>query len=185
MSMCETIFDIKNIEGSFYNVASPESNVDSIINVIIADISSVKVRIDRGDRSFPASVATKIDHNMLKTKRRIVLQYKFYSSHIERAYTLAEQNIINGKQTAMELLSDMYCKSLEKYEIDSFEPDIVQVRQHADDIISDIIKQLRSFVYNSANATKYKEQVEIGLNVVVAHAFVECCVLENPNNATN
>ncbi|MCH4996025.1 hypothetical protein I1A41_07360 [Pectobacterium carotovorum] len=183
--MCETRFDIQKIEGDFYNVGAPENNVDSIINVIIGDIASAKVKIDRSDRSFPASVAIKIEHNMLNTKRRIVLRYKSYSSHIERAYFLAEQNIINGKQSAMELLNEMYCNSLEKYEIDSFEPDIAQVRQHADEIISDVIKQLRKFVYNSANVTQYKEQVEIGLSVVVAHAFVECCVLENPNNATN
>ncbi|HDT5495274.1 MULTISPECIES: ABC-three component system protein [Enterobacteriaceae] len=183
--MYETRFDIHNIEGDFYNVEAPENNVDSIINVIIGDIVSAKVNIDRSDRSFPANVAKKIEHNMLNSKRRIVLQYKSYSSHIERAYTLAEKNIINGKQSAMELLNGMYCNSLDKYEIDSFEPDIKKVRQHADDIISDVIKQLRKFVYSSANVTQYKEQVEIGLNVVVAHAFVECCVLENPNNATN
>ncbi|OHT22336.1 hypothetical protein A3Q29_10980 [Providencia stuartii] len=183
--MCETKIDIQKIEGDFYNMAAPENNVDSIINIIISDIASAKVKIDRSDRSFPSNVTTKINHNMLSSRRRIILQYKSYSSHIERAYTLAEQNIINGKQSAMELLNEMYCNSLEKYEIDSFEPDITKVRQHADEIISDVIKQLRKFVYNSANVTQYKEQVEIGINVVVAHAFVECCVLENPNNATN
>ncbi|WP_208623373.1 ABC-three component system protein [Proteus terrae] len=166
-------------------MAAPENNVDSIINIIIGDIASAKVKIDRSDRSFPANVTTKINHNMLNSRRRIILQYKSYSSHIERAYTLAEQNIINGKQSAMELLNEMYCNSLEKYGIDSFEPDITKVRQHADEIISDVIKQLKKFVYNSANVIQYKEQVEIGINVVVAHAFVECCVLENPNNATN
>lgn len=183
--MCETRFDIHNIGGDFYNVDSPENNVYSIINIIICDITSAKVKIDHSDRSFPANVTIKINHNMLKTKRRIILQYKSYSSHIERAYTLAEQNIINGKQTAMELLNEMYCNSLEKYNIDSFEPNIEQIRLHADDIIDNVIKQLRKFVYNSANVNKYKEQIEIGLNIVVAHAFVECCVLENPNNATN
>lgn len=183
--MCETIFDIQNIEGDFYNIEPPENNVDSIINVIIGDIASAKVKIDPSDRSFSANVTKKIEHNMLRSKRRIVLQYKSYSSHIESAYTLAEQNIINGKQTAMELLNGMYCNSLEKYEIDSFDPDIVKVQKHADEIISDVIKQLRKFVYSSANVTQYKEQVEIGLNVVVAHGFVECRVLENPNNATN
>ncbi len=183
--MCETRIDIQKVEGDFYNMAAPENNVDSIINIIIGDIASAKVKIDRSDRSFPANVTTKINHNMLNSRRRIILQYKSYSSHIERAYTLAEQNIINGKQSAMELLNEMYCNSLEKYGIDSFEPDITKVRQHADEIISDVIKQLKKFVYNSANVIQYKEQVEIGINVVVAHAFVECCVLENPNNATN
>ncbi len=183
--MCETRFDIQNIEGDFYNVESPEKNVNSIINVIIGDISSAKVNIDRSDRSFPANVSTKIEHNMLNSNRRIVLQYKSYSAHIEKAYNLAEQNIINGKQSAMELLNQMYCNSLEKFEIDYFNADIAKVRKHADEIINDVIKQLRKFVYSSANVINYKEQVEIGLNVVVAHAFVECCVLENPNNATH
>lgn len=182
--MSETKIDIKKIEGDFYNIESPEINVDSIINVIISDIALADVKIDLTDRFFPAGVAKKINHNLLKSKRRIVLQYKSYSSHIEKAYSLAEQNILNGKQTAMCLLNGMYCNSLEKYDIDSFEPDIIQVRQHADDIINDVIKQLRTFVYKSANVTQFKEQVEIGINVVVAHAFVECFILENPN-ATN
>jgi hypothetical protein len=184
LSMCETQFNIKKIEGDFINVESPEINVDSIINVIIGDIALAGVKIDRNDRSFPSGVAKKIAHNLLKSNRRIVLQYKSYSSHIEKAYVLAEQNIINGKQTAMYLLNGMYCNSLDKYGIDSFEPDICQVRKHADDIMSDVIKQLRKFVYNSANVTRFKEQIEVGINVVVAHAFVECFVLENPN-ATN
>ncbi|RYH32938.1 hypothetical protein EV018_19110, partial [Citrobacter freundii] len=72
--MYETRFDIHNIEGDFYNVEAPENNVDSIINVIIGDIASAKVNIDRSDRSFPANVAKKIEHNMLNSKRRIVLQ---------------------------------------------------------------------------------------------------------------
>lgn len=183
--MNETQFNIKNIEGDFNSIESPEINVDSIINIIIRNIVLADVKIDRTDRSFPAIVATKIDHNMLKNKRRIILQYKSYSSHIEKAYDLVEKNTINGKQTAMSILNDMYCKSLEKYNIDSFEPDITQVRDHADDIIEEVIKQLKKFVYNSANVTQFKEQVEVGINVVVAHAFVECCVLENPLNVTN
>lgn len=182
--MCENKFEIGNIEGDFNNVISPEINVDSIINVIIGDIAQADVKIDLTDRQFPAAVAMKIDHNLLKNKRRIVLQYKSYSSHIERAYVLAEQNIINGKQTAMCFLNNMYCNSLEKYDIDSFEPDIHKIRLHADDIIDDVIKQLRKFTYNSANVIPFKEQIEIGINVVVAHAFVECFILENPN-ATN
>jgi hypothetical protein len=64
--MCETRFDIHNIEGDFYNIEAPENNVDSIINVIIGDISSAKVNIDRSDRTFPANVSIKIEHNMLR-----------------------------------------------------------------------------------------------------------------------
>lgn len=182
--MRENQFNISNIEGDFFNVESPEVNVDSIINIIIGDISTADVKIDIRDRSIPAKVSNKISHNHLDKKRRIVVQYKHYSSHIEKAYSVAEQRIINGKQTAMFLLNEMYCDSLEKYDIDPFAVDISLIRQHADDIIEDVIKNLRKFLYRSANVTAYKEQVEIGINVVVAHAFVECFILENPN-ATN
>ena len=59
---------------------------------------------------------------------------------------------------------------------------MTKIKKHADEIVDDIIKQLRKFIYKSANINSlYKEQVEIGINVVVAHAFVECLILENPN----
>lgn len=179
--MCGTKFDIAKIEGDFYNIESPEINVDSIINIIIDNISSVDVKINIMDRSFPPAVEKKINHNLLKSKRRIVLHYKSYSSHIEAAYYIADKSIVNGKQNAMFLLNEMYCLSLEKYGIDAFKPDINQIRQHADDIVGDVINQLKKFVYKSANVTKFKEQIEIGVSVVVAHAFVECFILENPN----
>ena len=58
---------------------------------------------------------------------------------------------------------------------------MVLIRQHADDIIKKIIEGLKSFCYESSNVPSDKESVEVGVNVVVAHAFVECRVLENPN----
>lgn len=183
--MCENQIIIKNVEGDFNNIKSQESNIDSIINIVIKEISMCDVEINYFDRSFPADVTKKIDHNLLRSKRRIILDYKSYSSHIEASYLLVEKNIINGKRTAMRLLNSMYCTALEKYNIDSFDPDINKVRDHADDIIEDIIKQLRKFIYNSANVCDFKEHIEVGINVVVAHAFVECYVLENPNHDTN
>lgn len=183
--MSDTQINIGAVNGDFNNIKSPESSIDSIINIIIKNIALVDVEIDYSDRSFPSNVARKINHNLLKNKRKIVLDYKAYSSPIETAYILAEKYIINGKKTAMRLLNNMYCKALEKYKIDSFDPDIEKIREHADDIIDDVINQLRKFVYNSANVFEFKESVEVGINIVVAHAFVECFVLENPNNDSN
>ena len=179
--MCGTKFKIDRIEGDFNTTESPELKVDSIINIIISDIVSSSVKIDLLDRSFPSSISKKIDHNHLRKKRRIIQQYKSYSSNIEKAYATADRQIINGKQTAMILLNEMYVKALEKFEIDPFFVNIDEIRNHADDIVDNVIKQLRKFVYKSSNVPSFKEQIEIGINVVVAHAFVECLVLENPN----
>lgn len=172
---------IGNVEGDVNIGKSPEENVDSIINIIIRDIVTLSIKVDRLDRTFPSKVSMKIDHNNLRQKRRIIQEYKSYSSQIEKAYAIADERVINGKQIAMSMLNNMYFDALEKYEIDIFDIDITKIREHSDEIIDNIINQLKKFVYKSANVSSYKEQVEIGINVVVAHAFVECLVLENPN----
>jgi len=179
--MCKSIVHIENVEGDVNTGKAPEENVDSIINSIISDIVSSPIKIDRLNRTFPAKVSKKIDYNNLRKKRRIILEYKSYSSQIEKAYVIADERVINGKQIAMGMLNNMYFDALDKFDIDSIDIDMDKIKEHADDIVDNIIKQLRKFVYKSANVSSYKEQVEIGINVVVAHAFVECIVLENPN----
>ncbi|MEZ8550596.1 hypothetical protein AB6D57_03445 [Vibrio splendidus] len=180
--MTGTLVSIGEVKGDFNNAEPPESKVDSIINDIISKISQVGVTIDIRDRSFPPKISHKIEHNQLKENRKIVLQYKNYSSHIESAYNIIEKNVVNGKQTAMLILNDMYASTLSKFNIDAWEPDIDEVKKHADEIIDDIKKQLSNFLYKSSNITFTKEQMSIGINVVIAHAFVECYVLENPND---
>ncbi len=178
-----TEFNINSNYGDINNIDSPEFKVDSIINIIISDISQAGIVVDIRDRSFPAKVNEKIIHNKLKNNRIIVQQYKFYSSKIEMAYDIVEKNLVNGKQQAMLTLQKMYVTALNKFNIDYFDPDMNLIHRHADDIIDETIKQLTKFLYNSANVCFTKEQMIIGINVVVAHAFVECYVLENPNDS--
>lgn len=181
--MTGTLVQIGEIKGDFNNTESPESKVESIINEIISKISQADVTIDIKDRSFPPKVEKKIKHNQLKENRKIVLQYKSYSSPIESAYSIIEKNVVNGKQTAMLILNDMYCSSLNKLKIDAWEPDMDEIKKHADEIIDDVRKQLSNFLYKSSNITFSKEKMSVGINVVIAHAFVECYVLENPNDS--
>lgn len=179
--MCGTQVSIGVVEGDFNTAESPESKVDSIINIIISDIVTASIKMDLKNRNFPSTVLKKIEHNHLKNKRNIVQQYKSYSSNIERAYAVVDKQIINGKQTAMILLNDMYNKALTKFEIDPYDVDIVEIRKHADCIVDSVVSQLKKFVYKSSNLPSYKEQIELGVNIVVAHAFVECLILESPN----
>ena len=180
--MEKTLVKIGEVKGDFNNAESPEYKVDSIINDIISKISQVGVTINIRDRSFPPKISDKIDHNQLKNNRTIVRQYKNYSSHIESAYNIIEKNVVNGKQTAMLKLNDMYTSALKKFKIDAWEPDMDEIKKYADEIIDDIKQQLSNFLYKSANITFTKEQMSIGINIVIAHAFVECYILENPND---
>lgn len=181
--MTRTLVQIGELKGDFNHGEPPEAKVNSIINDIISKISQNDVKIDIKDRSFPPKVSQKISHNKLKDNRKIVVQYKSYSSHIESAYSIIEKSIVNGKQTAMLILNDMYGSALNKFNIDVWEPDMDKIKKHADEIIDDVKKQLSSFLYKSSNITFTKEQMSVGINVVIAHAFVECYVLENPNDS--
>lgn len=180
--MTGTLVQIQEVKGDFNNAEPPESKVDSIINDVISEISQVQVTVDIKDRTFPSKVSKKIKHNQLRNNRGIVLQYKSYSSHIESAYSTVEKNVVNGKQTALLILHDMYEAALDKFNIDAWEPDMDAIKQHADGIIDDVKTQLTSFLYKSSNINFTKEQMALGVNVVIAHAFVECYVLENPND---
>ena len=140
--MAKNELTIENVEGDVNLGKSPEENVDSIINIIIKDIVSCAVKIDRRDRTFPSKISKKIDHNNLQQKRRIIQEYKSYSSQIEKAYIIADEQVINGKEIAMSMLNNMYFKALDKFDIDIFDIDMTKIKKHADEIVDDIIKQL-------------------------------------------
>lgn len=180
--MTGTLVQIHEMNGDFNHAEPPESKVDSIINDVISELAQVQVTIDIKDRTFPSKVSKKIQHNQLRNNRSIVLKYKSYSSHIESAYGTVEKNVVNGKQTALLILHDMYEKALHKFNIDVWEPDMDAIKQHADGIIDDVKTQLTKFLYKSSNINFTKEQMALGVDIVIAHAFVECYVLENPND---
>lgn len=180
--MTGTLVNISEMHGDVNNTEPPESKVDSIINDIISEISQSSATVNIKDRKFPPKILKKIKHNQLKDNRSIVQLYKSYSSDIESAYSTIEKNVVNGKDTALLLLHDMYQTALKKFNIDTWEPDMDEIKQHADAIVDDVKVQLTNFLYKSANITFTKEQMVIGVKVVIAHAFVECYVLENPND---
>jgi hypothetical protein len=176
--------NINEVKGSLYLTESAVQKVDSVVNCLLTEISLLSVdSSSKRKRSVPAKVIKKVNHNNLITQRYILSQYQAFSTSIETAYKIVDTNIVNGKAKVFFMLDDLYIKALSDIGIDLFfgEVDMDLIRQHADDIIEKVIKGLKIFCYESSNVPSDKESVEVGVNVVVAHAFVECTVLENPN----
>jgi len=176
--------NIKEIKGDLYLTESAVRKVDSVVNSLLTEISLLSVdSLSKRKRSVPAAVIKKVNYNNLKTQRFILSQYQAFSTSIETAYKIVDENIVNGKSKIFLMLDDLYIKALSDIGIDPIfgEVDMELIRQHADDIIKKIIKGLKIFCYESSNVPSDKESVEVGVNIVVAHAFVECTVLENPN----
>jgi hypothetical protein len=183
--MIKNQVNIESVKGNLYLTDSSEQKVDSVVNSLLTEISLIPVDVlSTKKRSVPAAVIVKVDHNNLQSQCFILKQYQAYSASIETSYKIIDTNIINGKSKVFLMLDNLYVKALSDIGIKPFasEIDMELIRQNADDIIKKIITGLKDFCYESSNVPSDKESVEIGVNVVVAHAFVECLILENPND---
>ncbi len=183
--MIKNQVNIENVNGDLYFKDSPEQKVDSVVSSLLTEISMEPVSdLSTRKRKIPSDVVVKVKHNNLKTQRYILSQYQSYAASIETSYEIIDKNITNGKAKVFMMLDNLYVKALSDIGIDPFFDDIDMdlIRQNSDGIIKSIVSGLKKFCYESSNVPSDKESVEIGVNVVVAHAFVECRVLENPND---
>lgn len=172
------------VSGGLYIGGAGEYKVGAVINELLSRLSCKGVAFQRKNRKASAEVIKKINHNQLIEKKYIVAQYLEYSSRIEEAYLEVDSLVAFGKGTILSNLNGFYFEALSRFGVDCVceDIDIGLVRENADALISFIIDRLRDLVVNSAKPPEYMEFVEIGVNVVVAHAFIECVVMENPEN---
>jgi len=174
---------IGNLAGNVNIGDAPEYQINSAINELLICLASKASEFVRLDRRPSAETIKKIDHNNLRSKSNIIKQYLEHSSKIEEAYGDVDLLIPFGKDTILRNLNGFYCAALDEagieYVFDGV--DIEKVRINSVFIIDFIISRLRNFVYESLNKPAFKENIDLGVNVVVAHAFIECVVMENPD----
>lgn len=163
---------------------SPEYEVSSIISELLQKLAEKPSEYKPTRRRPSSETVLKISHNNLSSKSNIIKQYLDYSSKIEEAYREIDRMIPFGKNTILENLNNLYCSALDSLEIEylTLEVDLEKVRENSDYILEFIVQKLKNTVFESKNTPTYKERIELGVNVVVAHAFIECIIMENPNN---
>jgi hypothetical protein len=178
---------IVNVERSVGNINfgdSPEYEISSVINELLRSLANQPFSFKRTKRRPSSETIVKINHNNLKSKSHIIKQYLDHSSKVEEAYGEIDSLIAFGKDTILQNLNDLYYLSLDSIEIDylTCEVDIIKIRENSEYILDFIIQKLKNTVFESKNKPYYKEHVELGINVVVAHAFIECIIMENPTH---
>lgn len=163
---------------------SPEYEISSAINELLKSLANKPFSYKRTKRRPSSETVVKINHNNLKSKSHIIKQYLDHSSKVEEAYGEIDSLIAFGKDTILQNLNDLYYLSLDSIEIDylTCEVDIIKIRENSEYILDFIIQNLKNTAFESKNTPSYKEHVELGVNVVVAHAFIECIIMENPTN---
>jgi len=176
-----------NVERNAGNIIigdSPEYEISSAINELLKSLANQPFSFKRTKRRPSSETVVKINHNNLKSKSHIIKQYLDHSSKVEEAYGEIDSLIAFGKDTILQNLNDLYYLSLDSIEIDylTCEVDIIKIRENSEYILDFIIQKLKNTVFESKNTPSYKEHVELGVNVVVAHAFIECIIMENPTH---
>lgn len=176
---------IVKVERNFGNINigdSPEYSISSAINELLKSLANKPFSFERKRRRPSSETVVKIEHNNLKSKSHIIKQYLDHSSKVEEAYSEIDSLITFGKDTILQNLNDLYYLALDAVDIDylTCDVDVKEVRENSEFILDFIIQKLKNSVFESKNTPAYKEHVELGVNVVVAHAFIECIIMENP-----
>lgn len=175
-----------NVEHNAGNIVignSPEYEISSAINELLKSLANKPFTFKANRRCPSPETVVKIEYNNLKAKSHIIKQYLDHSSKIEEAYSEIDSMIAFGKDTILQNLNDLYYLALDSVDIEYLTCgiDIDKVRGNSEFILDFIIQKLKNTVFESKNTPAYKEHVELGVNVVVAHAFIECIIMENPN----
>lgn len=175
------------IEKNFGNINigdSPEYQINSVINRLLMDLAATPFRFERKNRSVPVDTVRKIEHNNIRLNRHIIHQYIDHSAAVEEAYKRIDAATPFGRDVILRNLNSLYYQCLDSLDIDYFDTiDIEKIRENSDHILFYIVNQLKNFAYESKNVPSMKEHVVQGVNVVVAHAFLECIILEVPSDA--
>jgi hypothetical protein len=172
---------VENNAGNIYVGDSPEYRVDSVINELLKELASRPFQFQRIHRKVPASTIEKMRHNEIASQY-IIKQYLDHSAAVEAAYLGIDEVVPFGKQIILESLNSLYYAALDGVGIDYLEGDIdiIAVREHSEYILNFVIQKLRNSAFESKNLPSHKEPIEKGINVIVAHAFIECVIFETP-----
>lgn len=175
---------IERVAGSVYIGESPECSINAAINELLNILASKPFVFSDLKRRPSATTVVKIKYNNIGAKSHIIKQYLDRSSVVESAFSEINSIIPFGKDIIFYSLNGLYFSALDELGIDYLtnDVDIEKIRVNSEYILDSIIGKLRLAVFEAKNAPNIKEHIDAGVNSVVAHAFIECIILENPCN---
>jgi len=137
-------------------------------------------------RNLPPDIEEKLDFNNVLTYRFLIeSNYSENAYYLENAYDSLNSETPGRKKVFLNYINSIYLEVLggllkenpkmKKMEI---------INAFADTIISNVISSLILKVASNTKEIEHLNSESINLNIItiVCHAFVDCKVLENPNN---
>ncbi len=137
-------------------------------------------------RSLPPDIDEKLSFNNVLTYRFLIeSNYSENAYYLENAYESLNTETPGQKKIFLSYINSIYLKVLG--DLFQKEPTISKkqlINKYADTIISNVISALLLSVSSNSKEISHLSAESINLNIItiVCHAFVDCKVLENPNN---
>lgn len=173
-----TAYQAENM--NIYNSVQPrnKSIIAQVVNILSSIIPSNRVLNYK--RTIPAEVKTKMDHNNLTKSRYIIESYKNNVIDLNNAYNTLEEERPGNKDKLIRNIKNLY--EYELSQIDFEKNGIKAIRENSDKILENCINELQKQVLESSNLNAYNEDVYFAVNLIIADAFIECILLENPSD---
>lgn len=179
----ETLLKIKNEhESKILQILSGTGSLSknpSALNEVINKIGvSFYIAEDLGDPNNAPDPESKISYNNIKRYKPIIEEYKVYQGKLNKIYEEIEKDGSSKKSFVLNKIRSLYLIEKGKYS------DIKQIRLNADDIISNVEKELWKLIESTTNLNSSIpiEAIQISLLIILVDAFMRCKILEEPKN---
>jgi len=164
-----------------------ENNPSDVNHVVLTIFNTINEDDNATDkRNLPPEIEEKINFNNVVAYRPLIENnYSENGFYIDTAYEALDSDTPGRRKTFMRYLNLLYLTVLGEH-LKKQAPlgKLEVIRANADNIIVEIINSLLLRIASNGKAIEHisSESIEYNVIAIVCHAFVDCKVLENPNN---
>ncbi len=164
-----------------------ENNPSDVNHVVLTLFNTINEEDNSSEkRNLPPEIEEKINFNNVVAYRPLIENnYSENGFYIDTAYEALDSDTPGRRKTFMRYLNLLYLTVLGEH-LKKQAPlgKLEIIRANADNIIVEIINSLLLRIASNRKAIEHisSESIESNVIAIVCHAFVDCKVLENPNN---
>ncbi len=160
------------------------SDVNQIVLTLYNAISEDNANFDK--RNLPPEIEEKISfNNVISYKALIETNFSENGFYLDSAYEALDSDTPGRKKLFLGFINQLYLSILGEHIKKNSQLDkLTVIRANADTILVEVINSLLIRISNNVKSIEHisSENIENIVIAIVCHAFVDCKVLENPNN---
>lgn len=163
---------------------SGTSRMSVIARVIksLAESSNDDCEVSRVETDY--EIEEKLEYNNLQEYAYLIDDYyEKYALITERSFRVAESERPGSTEKIFRQVNAFYRRALYRRDGRNLENRMQVIRNHADEIVEEVIAKVKDMVASSPELSVYMEEdVELGAGCIVGYSIIECQVLEKPDN---